>query len=689
MRAQFGLTIGAMALVVAGCTGSDGGSDPSGGERNGSNQGVVEPFSDDIVLVGALTPFNACDDLLDYVIEHGQELVGPWGLGGGFGFWYSVGGDDAAEQSAADGAVTGLAGPAPRAANAPQEGVDYSGTNVQEAGVDEPDSVKTDGEYLYLVRGQSLEIVDVTGDEPEVTSSIELGGWDQTLLRSGDRLLVMGHVEGGRRPLGGDAIWGGGGGTALMLYDISDKTDPELVSTLQLDGQVVSARLIDGVARVVLRAEPVGLAFVTPEGSGLRSERDATEQNQEIIAESTIDNWVPYYIHTTADGAEDDGSLLPCDRLSHPDDFAGLGTTSVLSLDLSDDLSPDGSAGVLAGSGTVYASDDRLYVATNQWVNWEALTGSALRDFEDDYITDLHAFDISDPNGARYAGSGSVRGHVLNQWAMSEYDGVLRVATTDGSPWGWDGSGPVSESFVTTFAEQDGALMELGQVGGLGKDERIYAVRFMGDVGYIVTFRETDPLYTLDLSDPAQPEVLGELKILGYSAYLHPIDEGLILGVGQDADERGRTQGTQLSLFDVSDLANPERIHQVTLEGAQSQVEWNHHAFLHWPSTGLTVIPYQSWLWDEATETESIDNGAVAYELGLGTGFDEAGRLTHVPAEITDSNDPRYWDVSWQAAIQRSIVIGDTLYTISELGVKGSDLDTLADESWLPLPTQY
>jgi hypothetical protein len=681
----------AMVVSAVGCTSSGG--DPSGDNDpggSGSPDRRGGTFSDDIVLAGALTPFDACDDLLDYVIDHGQDLVGPYGLGGGFGYAVT---DDAAEtevsapSAEADGA--GLAAPAEPRAAVPQEGVDYSGTNVQESGVDEPDAVKTDGEYLYLVRGRTLEIVDVTGDEPEVASSIDLDGWDQTLLRAGDRLLVMGHVEGGRQPVGADSVWGGSGGTALMLYDVSDATDPELVSTLQLDGQVVSSRLIDGVARVVLRAEPVGLQFVTPQGSGLRAERDATEQNKEIIAESTIDNWVPYYIQTSADGSQDEGSLLPCDRVGFPEAFAGLGTTSVLSLDLSDDLSPDGSAGVLAGSGTVYASDERLYVATNQWYDWELLSEPDRRDVDETFSTDVHAFDITDPDGARYVGSGTVRGHVLNQWAMSEHDGVLRVATTEGSPWGWDGSGPASESFVTTFAEQDGALAELGQVGGLGKDERIYAVRFMGDVGYVVTFRETDPLYTLDLSDPADPEVLGELKILGYSAYLHPIDDGLILGVGQDADERGRTQGTQLSLFDVSDLANPERIHQVTLEDAQSQVEWNHHAFLHWPPTGLTVIPFQSWQWDEATETESVDNGAVAYELGLGAGFDEAGRLTHVPDDITDSTDPRYWDVAWQAAIQRSVVIGDTLYTISELGVKGSDLDTLADESWLPLPTQY
>lgn len=688
MRVQVAIAMAAVVLA-AGCSGADG-DEPPGADFDGAHSWdpTANPYSDDIVLASALAPFDACDDLLTYVTEHAMELVGPWGLGGGGSM--PVDGAIAEEEAtddmaAADAGAEGAAPAAPRS-TVPQEGVDYSGTNVQEAGVDEPDTVKTDGRYLYLLRDQWLDVVDVTGPQPQIASSTEIDGWGQSILRSDDRLLVLGHTEGGRHPLGRDAIWGGTG-TALMLYDVSDAADPELVSTLELDGHVVSARLVGGVARVVLRAEPVGLPFVTPEGSGLRAERAATEKNREVIAESTVDNWVPYYVHTTGDATADEGSLLPCERVHRPEEFAGLGTTSVLSLDLSDDLSPEGSTGVLAGSGTVYASDDRLYVATNRWVNWETLDEPAIREVDENYSTDVHAFDITDPESADYVGSGTVRGHVLNQWAMSEHDGVLRVATTEGSPWGWDGEGPVSESFVTTFAEESGALVQLGQVGGLGKDERIYAVRFIGDIGYVVTFRETDPLYTLDLSDPAEPEVLGELKILGYSAYLHPVDEGLVLGVGQDADERGRTQGMQLSLFDVSDLANPERIHQVTLEGAFSEVEYNHHAFLHWPPTGLTVIPYQSWLWDELTETEQVENGALAYRLGLGTGFEQAGRITHVPDDVVDAKDPRYYELTWQATIQRSVVIGDSLYTISQLGIKGSDLETLADESWLPLPT--
>ena len=135
---------------------------------------------------------------------------------------------------------------------------------------------------------------------------------------------------------------------------------------------------------------------------------------------------------------------------------------------------------------------------------------------------------------------------------------------------------------MSILTENDGVLEVVGAVGGLGKGERIFSVRFIGEVGYVVTFRQTDPLYTLNLADPTNPIVEGELKILGYSAYLHPLGDGLILGVGQDATEEGRTLGAQLSVFDVADPGNPKRVHQYTMPGASSDVEFDHRAFLYW-----------------------------------------------------------------------------------------------------------
>ena len=167
---------------------------------------------------------------------------------------------------------------------------------------------------------------------------------------------------------------------------------------------------------------------------------------------------------------------------------------------------------------------------------------------------------------------------------------------------------------ITILEPQDSELVVVGMVAGLGKGERIYSVRFIEETAYVVTFRQTDPLYTVDLSDPSDPKVLGELKILGYSAYLHPLGDDLLLGVGQDADERGRVEGTQVSIFDVSDPANPERIAQLTLaKGSNSAVEYDHRAFLYWDPASLAVIPIQRWSWEAREGKEEVFFGAIRY----------------------------------------------------------------------------
>ena len=653
-----------------------------------SNDGEWAEQPGEVVLASTLVAFDACDELLAYTTEHALSMVGPWGLGGDFQIMV-----DEPMELEMDDADAPADDASARTAAGPVEGVDFSGTNVQETSVDEPDDVKTDGQRIFTVRDDRLRIIDVTGASPQALATVRLDGWGNQLLLDGDRLLVIGSTEAGMRPTpepAGRIVVPWTSSARLSLYDVGDPSAPTEVAVLDLDGRVVSARLVDGVARVVLRAEPVGLNFSYPEGQGLRAEQEATERNREVIRASTVENWVPYYLHD-AGGRRSEGTLLDCARVQHPTEFAGLGTTSVLSVDLSGDLRPAQATAVLAGGETVYASTERLYTATNRWIDWEALSEPARRDASEQFTTDLHAFDITDSTGARYLGSGNVRGHVLNQWSMSAHDGVLRVATTEGPSWGWGwrdeseepGMPALSESFVTTFTEADDSLVELGQVGGLGLDERIYAVRFMGDVGYVVTFRETDPLYTLDLSDPTAPAVLGELKIMGYSAYLHPVGDGLLLGVGQDADERGMTTGLQLSLFDVSDLADPQRIHQVTVPDAHSAAEWDHHAFLHWPATGLTVIPYETWRWDEDDGTEEASNGALAYTLDRAAGFAELGRVTHLPADLVDSTQPRFHDLVWRTPVRRSMVIGERLYTLSDLGLKGNDLSTLTDLAWL------
>ena len=200
----------------------------------------------------------------------------------------------------------------------------------------------------------------------------------------------------------------------------------------------------------------------------------------------------------------------------------------------------------------------------------------------------------------------------------------------------------------------------VGKVTGLGSGERIYSVRFDGPVGYVVTFRQTDPLYTVDLGDPSHPRVVGSLALTGYSAYLHPVSASELIGIGQSADSMGHKGGTQVSLFDVADLAAPTRLATYALAGSSSTAEFDPHAFLYWPSASLVVVPLD-------TPTQ---NGDLVLRLS-GSSLSKVGLLQlPVPA---------------QGSIQRSLVIGGTLWTVSPVGLLASDLGTLHQQAWLSL----
>jgi hypothetical protein len=322
---------------------------------------------------------------------------------------------------------------------------------------------------------------------------------------------------------------------------------------------------------------------------------------------------------------------------------------TVYTVDMEKGLPAIDADAIFTSADTVYASTSSLYVATQRWDDGAYVAN-----------TSLHRFDASDPDRTRYMSSGAVPGTLLNQFSLSEQGRVLRAATTVGF-------GPDAESVVTTLEHRDGHLLARGQVGGLGRGERIYAVRFIGDAGYVVTFRQTDPLYTLDLSDPDNPRVVGELKIPGYSAYLHPIGEDLLLGIGQEATDDGRVQGLQLSLFDISDLAHPARLQkaQIGERWSHSAAEWDHHAFLWWPATKLAVLPIDS--------QDFI--GAAGFRVERSRGISELGRVSH--ADMGER---------WTASISRAVVVGPRLFTISDLGVKASGLESFAFAGWAAFP---
>ena len=421
--------------------------------------------------------------------------------------------------------------------------------------------------------------------------------------------------------------------------------------TMTMEGALVDARLTGGTARVVVGASP---DYIRPAA----------------IASASLRRFVPRTVlRSNVSGRTFRRSVVPCDDVRHPRRFSGLDLLTVLTIDLDKGLFNVDRDAIMAGAQTVYASKTGLYVASRRYV----AAVEAGRIVPQSSSTDIHRFDISKPDVTTFASSGSVTGFVLNQYSMSEFEGALRVASTEEPVWFEGQRSSDSQSYVTVLGQQGSRLVRLGRVGGLGHGERIYAVRFAGDKGYVVTFRQVDPLYTLDLSSKTNPRVVGELKILGYSAYLHPISENLLLGVGQDADAAGRTQGTQLSLFDVSDLRSPARRAQASLgSSSSSTAEFDPHAFLYWTPSNLAVIPLSAY----GSNGQTFE-GAVGFKVGSAS-IAEAGRITH-PAEPASGG-------GYSPPIGRSLVVGDKLYTLSYSGLAANRLDTLTPLSFTAFP---
>jgi uncharacterized secreted protein with C-terminal beta-propeller domain len=602
-----------------------------------------------------LVRFNSCGQLLTYAKSHARPLVTAYGLG--------VVGVSSGPVAVAPPAMPAAPAETARAA-APVQGVDYSGTNVQEEGVDEPDIVKTNGTTLFAVANGKLNAVDVSDAKPKVLDSLQLEGGVGELLLHGDRLLVISNGGYWIEPLPAatrSIVPWQPASTTLAEVDVSDPKRLRLVRTLTLDGSYVAARLVGRSIRIVAAAQiPSELPFVQPTDPSQAAAATARTKNRAVVNGSRATAWLPSYQVTRA-GAKPgrERPLVQCRHVSRPADFSGFGMLTVLTVDLAKGLQPIHSTSVMTDGRIVYASPESLYVATERWANRPYPDKPTTE--RDGTTTQIHKFDISDPDRTTYRGSGTVSGFLLSQWSLSEYKGVLRVVSTERPAWWGEGSGE-SESFLTTLRHRDGALVQAGKIGGLGKGEQVYSVRFVGDTGYVVTFRRIDPLYTLDLADPERPRVLGELKIPGYSAYLHPIGEDLLLGVGQDATEQGRPTGTQLSIFDVSDLRRPARIHTEHLGLGWSEAEHDHHAFLFWPKTGLVMIPF--------------NQQAAGFRVSRARGIDRVGRVEH--------------DANWP--IRRSLVVRDSVVTVSEKGVLSSALTNLAERGWaafpLPAPPQ-
>ena len=612
--------VGAGVLVGLSLDGGPGGrADPGGrAATSASEERASRPRP--VAWQGdALTPAASCEELLDWYVDGAEELVTPWGWSGGLmdvgGAWRTFARDGVAELKSL-GAGAAASTDAGGMTNATQSG---TGTNVQEAGVDEPDVAKSDGRLLARVertgRTSDLVLADVTGETVEETARIDLPDVvDPELLLVGDSVVVV----------GGDQEADGSPGTRILRVDVSDLDEPTVTDTLTVDAELLSARQHGTTVRWVTRTGLPDLDFARP-GRRAGSQDRALERNLERVRGTEVDDWLPHVTTFAEDGTATTERLVECDEVALPGspgeaDGTTPGTVAVVGLDASTRLAGLGDAdavGVAVGTDLVYASTDRLYLATSGaptgccWTVDRALPGGPSGWPVGGWsgTSEVHELELAG-TAATYVASGEVDGTIRDRWSMDEHDGVLRVAV-----------GPSSEtgdfSSIVTLRRDGGRLQEIGRVDRIGPREEIEAVRWFGDLALVVTFRRVDPLYTVDLSDQTAPRVVGELKVPGYSAYLHPLGPHRLLGLGE-GPVAGRRWGAQTSLFDLADLAAPRRLdvldHRV---GTRHVAATDPRAFTWIPGrrTGLSVVTRgygarTGWL-----SILRLDDGVITEEL--------------------------------------------------------------------------
>jgi len=559
----------------------------------------------------------------------------------------------------------------------------FSQTNLQEEGVDEGDVIKSDGTYFYVARDQSLRIVRASPPE----QLAEVGRLDLDLnvselyLRDSAVIAIAsryGPVYGGAVPeiliyppyyVSSDVV--------VLDIDVSDPANPTVRKRAELDGSLVASRLTNDRLILVLTVAPELPPNPTPLSLALLGLGDVMPKMRTAARETDAVPWQDWL---------------------RPDPSDGYFMTAVVTLDAADIESKLASVAILAAAGTIYASQDAVYVTDTDY------------DANNDYreTTSIHKFRFDENGAAGYVASGSVPGRLLNQFSLGEHEGYLRAATyvenfsvaplpAGGSPGvalrEQSSEPPAPSNAVYVLAESGADLNVAGKVEGIAPNERIYSARFLGKRGFLVTFRQIDPLFALDLSDPTAPQIVGELKIPGFSDYLHVFRGDYLIGVGRATAARPWggvvPDALQLSLFDVHDLSNPTLIQQVEIGGygSYSDVSYTHKAFTLMEEEGLLAIPATLLTGDPFTgETVVGEDGApvgaasdrvpepfsgvLCYRVDPSTGFTEVGRLRSAAPE----SEPYFL---YQPVWRRAAFIGDTVYAVSSDGVAAAPLSAM------------
>ncbi len=584
----------------------------------------------------------------------------------------------------------------------------FSTTNTQEAGVDESDLVKNDGRFIYLIKGNTLRIVKARPPNAlEQVASVELPDNPDSLYLRGDKLIavsrswgwwggwggwegdvrLMDVAQGGGAPAcaaGSDCGYGVNRVTVTVL-DVTDRAAPVTAATIKLEGSLASTRMIENRLYVVLTSMPPLPDNPTPEA----------------IKAQPLEQWLPDYQIVTADGASAAGDIVGWQTSYYPVNPDGYGLTIVATLDVDNPGTLIQSEAVAADAGTIYASTSALYVTDTQY----DVDGNGRED------TAVHKFALTE-EGAVYRASGLIPGRLLNQYSLGEKDGYLRTAVSveDWSRWFDDvilmsettngdaaavTDAPAAEPSVPGTAvyvlreNTDTDKLEIvGRIEGIKPDERLYSARFVGDRGFLVTFRRVDPLFTLDLSDPTKPVLVGELKVPGYSEYIHLMDENHLLTIGHDADEdTGMIGGLKLSIFDVTDPAKPVEAHEriIGSRGTSSEATWNPKAFNYFAAKAALAFPatiYEGSPWGRESDYGSYFNGLLVYRVTAEGGFTLLGRIS----TRLEGGDCDYCGYAWPS-YTRGVFIGDDVYAVTDSVVRAAPIsDPAALSGSLELP---
>lgn len=677
------------------------------------------PRNEPVQQQARLERFESCESLERYVkdtavrqMKSSLEAMKPsrWSRGGGWLGLPPFMGDGAPPEGPVASPAPGA--PGDNGGGTPSRPGDYTDTNNQVQGVDEADFVKTDGTRLFVLSGQRLQLLrSWPAQELRLEATLAVEGWPRELYLEGNRVVLFSGVslerEGqpgssggsgdvGLCPPGGSCGWGAGG-TKVTVVDVEDLSAPRVVDELYLHGSYETARKVGSAARLVLSDTvywPEQVRWWVEYSEDLyrdqaRYERAIDEliaRNEGLIRDWPLERWLPEAWRKRADGSKEP-LAYDCRDFHHTNAPTQLGFVTVASLEL-------GQAGVQGAPGfirlvaqpsVVYSSAESMYLATTHWWWWPEPGQS-------DH-TYVHKLDIREPRQARYLASGTLEGHLLNQFSMDEHQGVLRAAVTltrrvqdPNQPANFWGT-PQTTSQVVTLGQEGDRLRVLGRSEELAPSEAIFSARFVGEKGYVVTFRQVDPLFTFDLSDPARPRKLGELKVPGFSTYIHPLEGGWLLTLGVDVPENGdwRQRALKLSLFDVRDMARPREAFTQLVGTAYgwSEAQYEHKAFNYFAARGLLAIPFADWRSDSFDPWYGFVSELRVFRVDTSTGFTPVGAVSM--RDVYQAVGARPYGGYWAPHVRRSVMADDYVYAITDAGVRVAR----SDSPGTPVATAY